>query len=120
VVLVLLLAGCGGVEGGADGGVTVPVTGGSASVPAGETLRVELGNADPVAGDSWHLVVPPDAAVLIDTGQVPDAAEWRFTAAAPGTTALVFRYCHRSEPPACQPMPERGPADPVTLTVTVR
>jgi predicted secreted protein len=124
-VLVLALAGCGGTD-----DVTVPVDAGVVNLPAGETLRVDLGNANPSIGDSWFLVGPPDAAVLIDTGQVPGddcdspgcqaTADWTFTAAAPGTTAVVFRYCYRSAPPDCAPMPDRGPTDPVTLTVTVR
>jgi predicted secreted protein len=116
--------------GGAEGGVSVPVDAGAASLPAGETLRVELGNANPSVGDSWHLIGPPDPAVLVDTGQVPGddcdspgcqtTADWTFTAAAPGTTAVVFRYCYRSAPPACEPMPDRAPDIPLTLTVTVR
>jgi len=119
------LAACGGTE-----SISVPVDAGAASLPAGETLRVELGNANPSVGDSWHLIVPPDPAVLVDTGQVPGddcdtpgcqtTADWTFTAAAPGTTAVVFRYCYRSAPPACEPMPDRAPDIPLTLTVTVR
>jgi hypothetical protein len=44
---------------------------------------------------------------------------WRFGAVAPGTTELTFQYCYRSRPPHCEPMPDRGPAEPVRLTVTV-
>ena len=44
---------------------------------------------------------------------------WQFGAVAPGTTEVTFQYCYRSRPPTCEPMEGRGPAEPVTLTVTV-
>jgi hypothetical protein len=129
-------AGCG------DGAPTVPIGGGppqvdvaagdgSASLRTGETLRVDLGPVNSSIGDGWFLVEAPDPAVLTDRGR--DAEQecdepgcgarlrWAFAAAGPGTTPLVFRYCFRSQPPACEPAPDgRGSAEPVTLTVTVR
>jgi len=122
--VVLLASGCGG---GSE--VEVGVGDGAATVTTGDTLRVDLGAANPSVGDSWHLIGPPDPAVLTDRGDdytadcdMPGCGgslAWRFAAAGKGQTTLVFRYCYRSGPDDCQPAPDRGPATPVALTVTV-
>ena len=120
-----LVAGC-----GKTGGTDVPVGAGSANIAKGDTLRVDLGKANPSIGDSWHLVTPPDPAVLSDQGDEFDAdcdrpgcdgrIRWTFIATGPGTTSLVFRYCYRSDAAHCVAEASRGPDEPVTLTVTVR
>jgi hypothetical protein len=135
-LLCLAVAACGGVGsptvpvGGGPPTVDVAVGAGSASLAAGETLRVDLGEANASIGDGWFLAEPPDPTVLTDRGSASDQdcdepgcggrLFWSFAAAAPGTTPVVFRYCYRSRPPSCEPEPSRGPTDPVTLTVTVR
>jgi predicted secreted protein len=125
VAVAVVATGCGG-----DNGMGVPVGAGSASIGKGDTLRVDLGKANPSIGDSWHLVTPPDPAVLSDQGDEFDAdcddpgcdgrIRWTFLATGPGTTSLVFRYCYRSDVANCVAEPTRGPDEPVTLTVTVR
>ena len=44
---------------------------------------------------------------------------WQFTALAKGSTTVRLRYCYRTRPENCDPGPGRGPANPVTLSVTV-
>ena len=147
--LLVTLAGCGGetvvavdqqgrvsaAEGTHASGTDTPGTGvpgtesGAVSVPAGDQLVVDLGSQNSSIGDSWHLVTAPDPAVLSDAGQRFDSdcdapgcggeASWLFDTVGAGTTELTLRYCYRSRPPGCEPMPDRGPADPVILTVTV-
>jgi predicted secreted protein len=124
LVALVVLAGCGGPD-----PVTVAVGTGSARVEVGAELRVQLGEVNASIGDSWHLLGAPDPAVLTDNGAVTEleceqpgcggTMDWTFTATGPGVTALVFQYCYRSRPPQCEPQPGRGPAEPVTLTVTV-
>lgn len=102
---------------------------GAATVPAGGSLRVDFGDVNNSIGDDWFLVGPPDPAVLADAGEEYDSEcegagcgahlWWRFDAVAAGSTELVFQYCYRSRPPDCEPMPDRGLAEPVTLTVAV-
>ena len=111
--------------------VTVGVDGGSATLAAGERLSVDFGEVNASIGDGWFLVESPDAAVLADDGEqytsecdMPGCGaqlRWNFTGAAAGETRLVFQYCYRSRPgdDGCTAEPSRGPADPVTLTVTV-
>ncbi len=110
--------------------VAVDVSAGSAVLSDGEILRVDFGPHNAGIGDSWYLTTEPDRAVLADRGQDVDrecempgcdgTLHWEFAAVAPGQTTLVFRYCYRSRPDDCDPGPDRGPADPVTLLVTVR
>ena len=121
----VLAAGCGGST-----ATAVPVTSGTVSVAAGDTLRVDLGPGNPSIGDSWYLVTPPDPAVLSDQGDSFDEhcdepgcdgrILWSFVAAGPGTTSVVFRYCYRSDLLDCRSSPGRGADQPVTLTVRVR
>ena len=108
------------VDGTAPGAVTIPV---------GEKLLVDFGSINNSVGDDWFLVGPADPAVLADEGDHYDSEcddpgcgarmWWRFAGVAPGTTGVTFQYCYRSRPPACEPMAGRGPADPVTVTITV-
>jgi predicted secreted protein len=140
VALALALAGCGGDETvvAVDRQGTTTVTEGkrvdgtrpgAVTVPAGETLLVDFGDVNNSIGDDWFLIGPADPAVLSDEGDQYDSEcdqagcgahmWWRFGAVAAGTTEVTFQYCYRSRPPDCEPMPDRGPADPVTLTVTV-
>jgi predicted secreted protein len=124
IVAALLLVGCGGPR-----TVEVSLDEGAARLANGETLRVDLGEANASIGDSWHLVTPPDPTVLSDGTPESDAdcdqpgcgarLSWRFTARGAGTTTLEFRYCYRSRPPHCAPQSDRGPDRPVRLTVTV-
>jgi predicted secreted protein len=130
VALAGLVSGC-GIAGGsaAANDVTVAVDAGAAWVVPGQTLRVDLGEANPSIGDSWHLVSAPDPAVVADRGDdfASDCDQpgcggrlvWTFVAAGPGSTTVVFRYCYRSQPDNCQAEPGRGPAAPVPLTITV-
>ena len=104
-------------------------TSGAVTVPAGTPLLVDFGDVNNSIGDDWFLVGPPDPAILTDEGDEYDPEcdragcgahmWWRFGAVARGMTELTFQYCYRSRPPDCEPMPDRGPADPVRLTVTV-
>jgi predicted secreted protein len=123
--LLLTSAGC-----GSDESVHVPGKhSGAVRLAKGERLVVDLGNQNSSVGDGWFLVTPPDKAVLTDAGEKLDTdcgkpgcgakATWLFSTAGAGKTALTLRYCYRSRPPNCDPMAARGPADPVTLTVTV-
>ena len=122
--LALATAGCVG-----PGVVEVPVSAGSARVAQGEVLRVAMGEVNESVGDSWYLVERPDPAVLAEDGVDHDSdcdqpgcggrLAWSFRATGRGSTEVVFRYCYRSRPPDCAPGPDRGPADPVTLRVTV-
>jgi hypothetical protein len=126
VLLVLTLAAC-----GPERVTTVGYDQGSVSVGAGTKLRVDLGTVSPGIGDGWFLVGSPDAKVLMDDGTEngPGCAAgmagcsyrmyWRFTALAKGGTAVQLRYCYRTRPENCDPGPGRGPAGPVTLSVTV-
>jgi predicted secreted protein len=112
-------------------GIVVTHTAGSAKIKAGDRLVVDFGDVNPSVGDSWYLVTPPDATVLVDQGEHTDSdcdqpgcgghLTWLFGATAPGTTKLVFQYCFRSHPKACQgPFSESGVVrQPVPLTVTV-
>ena len=130
--LILTVAGCGTDE------VVVPVDegthvsgtrSGTATIALGKRLVVDLGNQNSSIGDGWFLVTPPDPAVLADEGDHYDSdcdkpgcgadMTWHFATVGAGTAELTLRYCYRSRPPGCEPMPGRGPADPVTLTVTV-
>lgn len=111
--------------------VSVAASAGQVTLADGERLRVDLGAYNSSIGDSWQLTAPPDPAVLADHGEHldSDCAEgmvgcggtlsWRFAAAGPGRTTIEFTYCYRSRVPDCDPGPGRGPAGPVTLTVTV-
>jgi predicted secreted protein len=103
------------------------------SVPAGERLRVDLGEINTSVGDAWFLTQPPGAAVLRDVGRdytTADSCEegwsgcdqtlvWEFAAVSAGQTSMRFQYCYRSRPPGCEPAPTRPANDPLTLTVTV-
>jgi predicted secreted protein len=121
---VLAVAGCGGTS-----TVEVAVGAGSVQVARGDTLLVDLGRYNASIGDSWHLIEPPDPAVLSEGDQEYDAdcdapgcggrLTWRYLARGPGTTTLGFRYCYRSKLDSCQAQPDRGPDLPVKLTVTV-
>jgi predicted secreted protein len=125
VALVIASAACTGRR-----SVTVAVQAGSASLAVGETLRVEMGQVNAGIGDNWSLTGAPDPAVLTEQDRELDAdchqpgcggrLTWIFAARGPGTTTVVFRYCYRSGPATCQPQPDRGPVDPISLTVTVR
>ncbi len=102
---------------------------GAVTVPRGETLLVDFGQLNNSIGDDWFLIGPADPAVLADEGDQYDSEcgesgcgarmWWQFGAVGPGTTEVTFQYCYRSRPPNCEPMPDRGPQEPVTLTVTV-
>jgi predicted secreted protein len=131
--LLLALGGCGADETVVkvvDEGTHVTGTrSGAVTVPLGEKLVVDLGEVNHSIGDGWFLVTPPDRGVLTDEGDHydPDCDKpgcggtmtWRFGTAAAGATELTLRYCYRSRPPNCEPMPDRGPADPVEIAVTV-
>jgi hypothetical protein len=138
--LLLTVAGCGADEAvvtvdergtvSAAEGTHVPGTkSGAVTVALGETLVVDLGNQNSSIGDGWFLVTPPDPAVLSDAGEHYDSdcdkpgcgadMSWHFGTVGAGTTEVTLRYCYRSRPPGCEPMPDRGPAAPVTLAVTV-
>jgi hypothetical protein len=126
LVLLMLLSACGGPQ-----TVDVSYSAGSATVPAGEQLRVDFGTVNTSIGDAWYLIGAPDTAVLTDGGSDYESTclggmagcdshlRWQFTAKAAGSTELIFRYCYRSTADACQPGPGRGPNDPVHLAVTV-
>jgi hypothetical protein len=126
LVLVMLLSACGDPR-----TVDVRYAAGSAQVAAGERLRVDFGTVNTSIGDGWFLVGPPDVSVLTDGGAdyastcpggmagCDSHLRWQFTAKAAGSTELIFRYCYRSNPDACDPGPGRGPAEPVHLSVTV-
>jgi predicted secreted protein len=102
---------------------------GTVTVPRGEKLLVDFGSQNNSIGDDWFLVGPADPAVLADEGDRYDSEcdesgcgadmWWQFGAVGPGTTEVTFQYCYRSRPPDCEAMPDRGPVEPVTLTVTV-
>ena len=104
-------------------------TSGAVTVALGERLVVDLGNQNASIGDGWFLVTAPDPAVLADAGEHHDSdcdrpgcgadTTCHFRTVADGTTQVVLRYCYRSRPPACEPMPDRGPTAPVALAVTV-
>jgi predicted secreted protein len=123
--LVLVAGGCTGPR-----VVEVPASAGSASLAVGETLRVDLGAVNQSIGDSWYLTGRPDPAVLVESGRDFDAdceepgcggrLTWSFNPTGPGTTVVVFQYCYRSGLDNCEPLPDRGPETPVSLTVTVR
>jgi hypothetical protein len=124
----LLATGCFGAA-----TVEVPYDAGSAHLAVGEVLRVTVGEINTSVGDSWYVIGEPDRAVLgpgkeeRESGDCPEGhsgcssrLSWTFSAVGKGVTGIVFRYCYRSQPgPDCAPQPSRGPADPVTLTVTV-
>jgi predicted secreted protein len=124
IACLLAAAGCGGTS-----TIEVEVGAGSVQVPRGDTLRVDLGKYNASIGDSWHLIEAPEPAVLSEGDQEYDAdcdapgcggrLMWDYIARGPGTTTLVFRYCYRSKPDNCQAQPDRGPEQPVKLTVTV-
>jgi hypothetical protein len=102
---------------------------GAVTVPRGGTLLVDFGHLNNSIGDDWFLIGPADPAVLADEGDQYDSQcgesgcgaqmWWQFGAVGPGTTEVTFQYCYRSRPPNCEPMPDRGPQEPVTLAVTV-
>jgi len=131
-VVVTVLAGCSG--GSDDDPVTVSVAAGQVDLAEGEVLQVDLGPYNASIGDSWQVTGAPNPAVLRDDDQTvePDAdcgtgqvgcggsLTWEFTAIGRGSTTIEFRYCYRSRVPDCDPGPDRGPAQPVTLGVTVR
>jgi hypothetical protein len=113
-------------------GTLVRYDAGTARVRVQQLVVVDFGTVNTSIGDSWHLVTKPDPAVLTERGPMFESAcqanqagcdaqlRWEFKAAAAGTTSMVFRYCYRSQPTNCQPAPtDRGPAEPVTLDVTV-
>jgi predicted secreted protein len=100
-------------------------------IEKGAVLRIEIGEYNESIGDQWYLVGKPNPAVLAEKGRVYDRdcddpgcggrLAWEFTATGPGTTSVTLRYCYRSQPAACDPGPTgRAPADPKTVTVTVR
>lgn len=135
-VMAAVMAGCtepteGTVE---DSAAEVSVDAATATVGAGETLRVDFGWINPSIGDSWHLVGEPDSGVLAEIGKdhttSPDCEEghagcdvelvWEFEAVAEGETELEFQYCYRSGPDDCDGEGGDAPApEPVTLTVEV-
>ena len=131
-VVVAVLAGCSGGSG--DDPVTIGVAARQVTLAEGEVLRVDLGPYNASIGDSWQVTGAPDPAVLHDDDQTiepdPDCGAgqigcggtltWEFTAIGRGSTTIEFRYCYRSRVPDCDPGPDRGPAQPVTLGVTVR
>jgi hypothetical protein len=102
---------------------------GALAVSLGKKVVVDLGYLNSSIGDGWFLVGRPDPAVLADEGEHYEAEcdqpgcggdmAWHFDTVGAGTTTITLRYCYRSRPPACDPMPDRGPAEPVALTVTV-
>jgi hypothetical protein len=126
VLLVFAVVGC-----GSDPVVVVGYDKGTASVPVGARLRVDLGTVSESIGDGWFLVGSPDAKVLKDDGSVSGPGcgagmagcshtlYWQFTALAKGSTTIRLRYCYRSRPEKCDAGPGRGPAEPVMLLVTV-
>jgi hypothetical protein len=125
VSLTLVVGGC-----SATHAVNVSANAGSATVSIGDTLNVDFGDTNQSIGDSWYLVGKPDPAVLIEKDRSFDSdcaqpgcgsrLTWVFNATGIGATTVVFRYCYRSRPESCQPGPGRGPANPVSLMVTVR
>jgi predicted secreted protein len=138
--LLVTVAGCGADEAvvAVDDRGTVSVAEGAhvpgtqsdaVTVAVGEKVVVDLGYQNSSIGDGWFLVGPPDPAVLADEGEHYESEcdqsgcgadmTWHFATVGTGKTAITLRYCYRSRPPNCDPMPDRGPAEPVTLTVTV-
>jgi len=125
---VLLAAGC-----FATPTIDVRYDASTAQLRVGEVLRVTFGEINTSVGDSWYLIGEPDRSVLgagaedFESDDCPDGhsgcasrLSWTFPAVGKGVTGLVFRYCYRSRPgPDCAPQVSRGPAEPVTLTVTV-
>lgn len=107
--------------------VAVPVSAGSARLPEGDVLEVEMGEVNPSVGDAWFLVDPPESGVLIaigrdiDSEDVPGAGgpmTWSFAAQRRGTATLTFQYCYRSTLKDCEGDGEPAP-EPVRLRVTV-
>jgi len=129
VLAAVTAAGLAGCSSGPEK-VTAELSAGQATLSDGEILRVNFGPYNAGIGDSWYLTTEPDRAVLTDRGQDVDrecdmpgcdgTLHWEFAAVGPGQTTLVFQYCYRSRPDDCDPGPDRGPAQPVTLSVTVR
>jgi hypothetical protein len=138
--LLVTVAGCGadeavvtvddrGTVSVAEGARVSGTESGAVAVALGEKVVVDLGYLNSSIGDGWFLVGQPDPAVLADEGEHYESEcdepgcggdlAWRFGTAGAGRTTITFRYCYRSRPPDCDPMPDRGPVEPVTLTVTV-
>lgn len=79
------------------------------TVPAGQTLVIDLGQINASVGDDWRLTTAPDPAVLTEgelraetvgdetaTGN-PTELAYAFDAVAPGTTTIGFTYSYRGE-----------------------
>jgi predicted secreted protein len=124
VLLTVLVAGCSRVT-------TVSINDDTATVHAGDTLRVQIGSENPSIGDSWYVTTQGDPKVLgagvskLDSDCKHGEAGcggtlvFDFPAVAKGQTDVEFRYCYRSGPDNCDPGPGRGPAGPVLMHVTV-
>jgi len=125
ILLALLAAGCTSTK-------EVAIDAGAVTVEKGQTLVVRLGAVNASIGDSWYLIETGDRAVLgegdrnFDSDCRGDAVgcggtlTYEFEAVGTGQTRLVFQYCYRSGPKDCDPGPGRGPAEPRTITVTVK
>ena len=102
-----LLSGCSS----APKAVTVDAASGTATVPVGGELTIELGEINPSVGESWVIVTDPDPAVLSGGTEVtgepekdglvgaPTQLSYAFTAVATGTTTVEFEYQLRGETP---------------------
>jgi len=125
ILLALLAAGCTSTK-------EVGVDAGEVTVEKGQTLVVDLGAVNSSIGDSWYLIETGDRAVLGEGDRNFDSdckggavgcggtLTYEFEAVGAGQTRLVFKYCYRSGPTDCDPGPGRGPAEPRTITVTVK
>jgi predicted secreted protein len=114
--------------------VTVKAGQSSATLRAGETLRIDFGKVNTSIGDNWSVAAKPDQSVLEGPKknfrsdcQTPGEAMgcggtlvWEFQARSAGRTDVRYQFCYQSDLPECTYEPGRGaPEGPQRLSVTV-
>ncbi|WP_027343556.1 protease inhibitor I42 family protein [Hamadaea tsunoensis] len=132
VLLAPLLAGAVLALGGCSHETTISYKDTTATVQRGDALVIDFGKVNGSIGDSWYIVQDGDGRVLAagerqytsdcqgNVAGCGGSLKYEFAARKAGEAELVFQYCYRSGPDNCQPMPDRGPVDPVRVHVIVR
>lgn len=107
------------------------LTGSTITLSRGETIALDIGKYNQSIGDEWGVIDSTSASV-VSTSMTHETEQknappgsyseyvLRVTAEQPGSTQMTLQYCYRDRMSATCDQGDKGPVDPIKITVRVR